>query len=273
MKKPKHKSPLRTLAKAGLAVGTSVALVHAVHAATLDRRVVYTEVPFYSNRVPKELDGYTIALVTDTHDISKKRLQGVVDTLNTRQVDLLLLGGDYAESEQKLQNTMALLSQVATTDGTFGVAGNHDAEEALFPIMETHNITPLANSGVSLRDRFYLAGVEDQRRRTSDIQQATAGATADSFVLLLSHQPDVSMRQNTVHIDLMLCGHTHGGHVTLFGLWTPALPFATRYGRRFAAGWATSRDGVPVFVSRGVGESLPRVFARPQVVLIRLCCQ
>lgn len=268
--KPQRNSHLKTFAKAGLMAGAVITLAHV---ATLDRRVVYTEVPFVSPRVPRELDGYTIALVTDTHGISQKRLGGVVDTLNAKQVDLLLLGGDYAEAEPKLQATMSLLSQVQATDGIFGVAGNHDTAETLFPIMAANHITPLANSGRYLRDRFYLAGLEDGKRQNPDIKKATAAAAAESFVLLLSHQPDVCMRQDTAHVDLMLCGHTHGGHVTLFGLWAPALPLATLYGRRFRNGWATSRDKMPVFVSRGVGETLPRIFARPQVVLVRLCCQ
>ena len=272
MKEPNSKLSLQKIAKATLAAGASVALIHAIHAATLDRRVVYTEVPFYSKKVPKEMNGYRIALVTDTHRISEIRLQDVVNVLNTKRLDLLLLGGDYADVQEKVWNSMALLSKVKATDGIFGVAGNHDDDKKLFPMMETHNITPLANNGVYIRDHFYLAGIEDLTRRSPDIAKATSRATADSFVLLLSHNPDVSMLQDTAHVDLMLCGHTHGGHITLFGLWAPALPFATHYGGRFSSGWARSRDGVPVFVSRGVGESLPRMFARPQVVVVTLFC-
>ena len=262
----RNKSPLRNIAKATLAIGIPIALIHAVHAVTLDRIIVYNEVPFYSERVPAELDGYRIAFVTDTHSISKARLRGVVEALNERQVDLLVLGGDFARTEAATRRSLELLSQVVTTDGIFGVEGNHDRYRKLFRAMEANGIVPLSNSGLYIRENFYLAGVEDH----PDIATAIAGAGPDSFRLLVSHHPDVTMRQDTLGVDLVLSGHTHGGQVTFFGLWAPALPFVTRYADRFNQGWAESRDETPVYVSRGVGEYTPRVFARPEVVLITL---
>ncbi len=104
---------------------------------------------------------------------------------------------------------------------------------------------------------------------------ATTESKRDDFVLLLAHNPDITMRQDTSNVDLTLSGHTHGGHVTFFGLWAPALTWntvITDYGQRFMSGWAESRDGTPVYVSRGTGtfERTPRVFARPQVILFTL---
>jgi len=55
----------------------------------------------------------------------------------------------------------------------------------------------------------------------------------------------------------------------------PALAWSediTEYGQHFMSGWAKSRDGTDVFVSNGTGylNVMPRVFARPQVILITL---
>jgi hypothetical protein len=153
------------------------------------------------------------------------------------------------------------------------VDGNHDNYRRLFAAMEYYGMQPLPNTGVPIRDGFYLAGVEDYSKRRPDIGKAVAGALPGDFVLLLSHHPDVTMVQDTSAVDLVLCGHTHGGHITFFGLWAPALmPFnrITRYGQRFMGGWSESLDGVPVYVSRGAGSfaRVPRVFARPEVVLV-----
>jgi len=249
-----------------------IVLIHAVHALTLDRRVQYIEISFSSPNLPLELDGYRIAFVTDTHVESDRRLQEVVDELNERQVDLLLLGGDFTFDKDDLQSTLELLAQVVTTDGIFGVEGNHDHYEILFPAMEAHNITPLSNSGVYIRDNFYLAGVEDLWNRNPNIAEATADANPDSFVLLISHNPDLAMQQDTANVDLILSGHTHGGQFNFFGRWSIGLDSGviSDYGTRFRGGWAESHDGTPVFVSQGVGEYYPRVFARPQVILITL---
>jgi len=249
-----------------------IILVHGVHALTLDRIVVYREVSFSSPNVPPEMDGYRIAFVTDIHAEFDRRLQSVVDELNQRQVDLLLLGGDFTFDSDDLESTMALLAQVETVDGAFGVEGNHDHYQALFPAMEARNITPLSNNGLYIREGFYLAGVEDLWNRSPNIAQAIGGAGPDSFVLLLSHNPDLTMQQDTTGVDLTLSGHTHGGQLNFFGRWSIGLDsgIISQYGTRFRAGWAQSRDGTPVYISSGVGDYYPRVFARPEVTLITL---
>ena len=249
-----------------------IVLIHAVHALTLDRRVEYVEITFSSPNIPTEMDGYRIAFVSDIHLEFDGRLRGIVDELNERKVDLLLLGGDFTFSSDDLETALELLSQIVTNDGAFGVEGNHDHYEVLFPAMQAHGITPLSNSGLYIRDGFYLAGVEDLWNRNPDVAEAIAGAGPNSFVLLLAHNPDVSMEQDTTGVDLILSGHTHGGQLNFFGRWSIGLDsgIISQYGTRFRGGWAQSRDGTPVYVCRGVGEYYPRVFARPEVTLITL---
>ncbi|MDR0768123.1 MAG: metallophosphoesterase [Methanosarcinales archaeon] len=272
MDKEQIKSRARTAAKILLTITVLIVLVHVVHAATLDRIVVYNEISFSSPNVPAEMDGYRIAFVTDTHVESDRRLQAIAKELNRRQVDLLLLGGDFTYDSDNVESTMEILSQIAAPDGSFGIEGNHDKYQYLFPAMEAHNITPLSNSGVYVRENFYLAGVEDLWNRNPDVSAAIAGAEPGSFVLLLSHNPDVSMLQDTTKVDLILSGHTHGGQINFFGLWSLGLEsrVISDYGERFRQGWAESGDGTPVYVCRGVGEYYPRVFARPEVTLITL---
>ena len=272
MIKNRKKSPVRIIKTTLGSILILIILVHIIHAATLDRIVVYSEISFSSPNVPAEMDGYRIAFITDTHVEFYGRLRDIAEELNQRQVDLLLLGGDFTYDSDNVESTMELLSQIITTDGIFGVEGNHDKYQVLFPAMEAHNITPLSNSGVYIRDNFYLAGVEDLWNRNPDISTAIAEAGPDSFVLLLSHNPDVTMTQDTTDVDLILSGHTHGGQLNFFGLWSLGLEsrVISHYGERFRGGWSESKDGTPVYVSRGIGEYYPRVFARPEVTLITL---
>jgi len=264
---------LNTSVRVVVAVSCVVALIHVIHAATLDRRMQYVQISFSSPHITAELHGYTIAFVTDTHHISARRLQGIVDELNNMEIDMLVLGGDFSSRVHHMQESVAILAQTVTTDGVFGVEGNHDTYSFLFLAMRDYGITPLSNSGYRIRDNLFLAGVEDLWNRNPSVACAIQHAAADDFVLLISHNPDVAMQQCTVGVDLILSGHTHAGQITFFGLWAPYLTFRstiTNYGHRFRTGWAYSRDGTPVFVSNGVGEYLPRVFARPQVVVVTL---
>jgi len=269
----KSKGKLKKLAKYAILLGFLVALIHIAHGLTLDDIMEYKEVTFSSPDVPQELDGYRIAFVVDTHFISEERLWGVVEELNQRDLDLLLLGGDFAANTAWMRTSVAILSHIETRDGIFGVEGNHDNHRFLFQAMEEQGMTPLSNSGLHIRENFFLAGVEDLWNRSPSIAAAIAGAEPDDFVLLLSHNPDVAMQQDTTGVHLILSGHTHGGQITFFGLWAPYFTVSdhiTSYGQRFRSGWAESHDGTPVFVSNGTGEYLPRIFARPQVILLTL---
>lgn len=252
--------------------------IHLVAALTLDRMLAYTEVSFSSPDIRPELDGYVIAFITDTHALPKAKLEAVVTRLNERCIDLLLLGGDFPSQGDAPWRSMSVLGQAQTRDGIFGVDGNHDKSWELFAAMEAHGILPLDNAGLYLRSGFYLAGVADLWCRQPDVVKAVQNADAKDFVMLVSHNPDVSMQQNTSKVDLMLSGHTHGGHMTFFGLWAPRLwpmPGITDYGHKFKSGWAVAPHGTKVYVSRGLGplETAPRVFASPQVVFITLKSQ
>lgn len=252
-----------------------IALVHVISALTLDQRIEYKRITFSSAKVPMEMNGYLIAFITDTHAMTVQNLEEVVLELNRAQPDLLLLGGDFPSSAGAPERSMKVLSHIVATDGIYGVEGNHDNYLTLFAAMEQYSMQPLSNSGVRIREHFYLAGVEDLWKRNPNIAAAIENAQADDFVLLITHNPDLTMIQDTTSVDLILSGHTHGGQITFFGIWAPELSVRrtiTGYGQRFMSGWARSRDGTPVYVSNGTGylANIPRVFARPQVILMTL---
>jgi len=251
----------------------NIPLVHIVHSFTLDRTIIYKEIDFYSKNWPKDLDGYRIGFITDKHKITHLDMAAVVTELNNRNLDLLLLGGDFSIRNSHYQGTLREISQTITADGIFGVEGNHDIYTRLFRAKEQYGIIPLDNSGVTIRNGFFLAGVQDLWNRNPDIEEAIAGASADDFILLISHNPDVAMMQPTSGIDLIVAGHTHRGQITFFGYSFYLLRGSiSDYGTKFAYGFSYSNEGTPVFTSSGVGVyySWPRIFARPEVVIFTM---
>ena len=254
---------------------TAVLLIHIISMCTFDVITEYKEASFYSKNIPLEMDGYKIAFISDLHSLDSKSLEKIVSKLNIMQLDLLILGGDYHPNNEDMQHSMKLLSEVATADGIYGIEGNHDNYANVFATMEYYSIQPLSNNGVHIRENFYLAGVEDLWNRNPNIEKAIEESQPDDFIIIAAHNPDLTMKQNTKSIDLILSGHTHGGHITFFGIWAPALKHLriTDYGQRFMSGWAKSRDETPVYVSNGAGlyeKSAPRIFARPQIIIITL---
>ena len=261
-------------------IGTYVALItfviHVLSALTLDRIIEYRQVTYTSEKILPSLDGYLIAFITDTHSISMERLGQVIERLNGYDIDLLLLGGDFhLRDRDQLDRIMEAISKVQATDGIYGVEGNHDSHRSLFASMRRFGITPLSNNGYGIREGLHVGGIEDMWNRSPDVAMAVSDAQQDDFVLLVSHNPEIVMKQYTGNVDLILSGHTHGGHITLFGLWAPALhPIfpITEYGHRFKSGLIEFEDKADVFVSNGTWTygHIPRIFARPQVILLTL---
>lgn len=276
MKNRNFYSKLIKKAKFVIIVGLIITVIHLIHALTLDKIVVFNEFEFFSYNLPQDMNGYRVAFVTDPHYVNLQTLQSIVEELNERNIDLLLLGGDFARTRDILEQSMEVLAGTNTTDGIFGVEGNHDSLLILATVKEANGIGFLVDEGFHVREGFFLAGVRDRWRGRPDVAQSIYGSNPDDFILLLSHQPDVVMEQSTVGIDLILSGHLHGGQITFFGILAPALlfPFVTDYGQRFMTGFSESLDGVPIYTSRGVGHMNPnhmfRVFARPEVVIFTL---
>jgi len=254
-------------------ITVTVILVTIIHMLTFDSIIDYKNISFSSPKIPAELNGYKIAFVTDTHSISENKLQNVVKKLNDKKIDLLVLGGDYTSLNESPVRIIKALSEVKATDGIYGVDGNHDNYSELSAAFEEYSVNLLSNSGLYIQKNFYFAGVDDLWNRNPNIATATKESFNDDFVLLVSHNPDVTMLQDTTGVDLILSGHTHGGQVTLFYMWAPIFDFnnvITKYGNRFRSGWSLSKDDVPVYVSNGTGQDSFRTFCRPQVIILTL---
>lgn len=274
----RHKTS-KTKFKIGAAFGLVISIIvviHIVNGLTFGRIIRYVELDFPSPNWPLELDGYRVAFMTDFHSISDVDMATVIENLNASNIDLLLLGGDFADygrNSDLFESTIREISRATPTDGIWGVDGNHDNYVRLFDLKSRYSIHILDNSGSEIHPGFYLAGLADAWVREASIEDAIYEANPHDFVLLLSHNPDVAMWQSTIGVDLILSGHTHGGQITFFGY-----PFIfhvsniTEFGTRFARGFAESADGVPVFTSVGIGPNYgwPRVFAQPEVVIFTM---
>ena len=93
----------------------------------------------------------------------------------------------------------------------------------------------------------------------------------DSFTVLLSHRPEAFDIYADHGIDVVFCGHAHGGQFRLpfiGGLYAPNQGFFPKYD----AG-VYNKGNTSMVVSRGIGNSvIPiRVNNRPELVIAELC--
>lgn len=231
-------------------------------------------------RLPPELSGTTIALLTDLHVGPYTRPSFIAEAValaNSTKADLVLLGGDYVHRGARYFGPCAeVASGLKARLGVYAVTGNHDHWEGIDEAMDAFaasDITFLRNRAVPLESggaRLWLAGVDDLLVRKADPVAALAAVPRDEVTLLLSHNPDlVEVLEPGLPVDLMLSGHTHGGQVRIPILGPPVVP--SRYGQRYAAGIAR-RGATTVYTSRGIGTISPpvRFNCPPEVTLIEL---
>ena len=186
-----------------------------------DIRVVENRV-----RVPKldpGLEGLRILQLSDLHiDLDPRLVEVILERIIPLEDDLALLTGDYRNARKPdISDCLVAMRRIVQEldPPVFGILGNHDTIEMVSEL-EDMGLPVLLNEGrkVSTRKGFvYVAGIDDPHRfRNHDIEKAAANNNWRNFAVLLSHSPEVYAEAEP-HVDLMLCGHTHGGQICLPG--------------------------------------------------------
>ena len=235
---------------------------------------------FYSSQLPASFEGFRMAFATDFHyesRFSRRRLDGMIQALQSTQADVLLLGGDYrGRNGGDMDELFAALQQVSTPYGTFAVMGNHERGESdslVRSAMQATGVCLLEHQTDTLwrnHEFIVLAGVRNPFDLRQNGLSPTLALRAEDFVVLLTHTPDYVEDVPVTNTDLALAGHTHGGQVSLFHRWSPAR--FSHYGHRFLTGLRHNSAGIPIIISNGLGTSRKdiRLFTPSEVVLIVL---
>lgn len=223
--------------------------------------------------LPPSFDGYRIAFLTDTHVASFMRREFYREVVARAQAfnpDLVLFGGDFVTWGRHIPLLPdRLIDGLTPRDGMFAILGNHDYWAGAKEIEDTlgaSGVRFLTNRSTVLArgaDRLPLVGIDEIYRGTPDPVAAFAGIEPDQPCLAISHHPDIIDLLPGRRIDLLLCGHTHGGQIR-FPFFGPVV-VPSRHEGTYAAGF--HRVGaLLMYVSRGIGSVPPlRILCRPEV--------
>src|SRR5437762_1490216 len=233
--------------------------------------------------LPEELDGTTIAQVSDMHVgrfTNGKVLQKMVRMVNEMGADLVLLTGDLindalADLDTGLELTRAL-------EARFGLAiieGNHDLIEnpAEFETRVLASGIPFLldqSTTVSVRGvPVQLLGLSWSRVHgegrdaaiASSVRKLLEQRDAAAFPILMAHHPHAFDAAAAAGLPLTLSGHTHGGQLML----NEQLGFGPALFRYWSGLYTRGRS--KLIVSNGVGNWFPlRVNAPAEIVHITL---
>lgn len=240
----------------------------------------------YTVASPKLTAEVRLAVVTDFH--SSDNADDVVAMVASCAPDAVLLVGDMFDDDianRPTERTLSLMRQLSAQYPCYYVSGNHEAwtgeMDALYQQTEEAGVTVLRmSSGVlTVRgQRIALCGIPDPYEMVfsgapdteEQLRQALEDVDSADFTVLLAHRPELLAKYAQFPLDLVVSGHAHGGQVripgVLNGLYAPNQGWFPKL-----AGGAYTQDGTTLIVSRGLAVRtwLPRIFNRPEVVLMR----
>jgi len=227
-------------------------------------------------RLPKQLDGFKIIHLSDTHHspfTTLEHIKRVVKVASRLKPDMFVLTGDYVSHEREyIAPVAAVLGKLKAKYGVHACLGNHDHwtdAELVTHLFRGEGINMLVNDGFRLETRrgsFWLAGVDDYMVGKTDVPAALLGSFPDEMKLLLAHNPIIFREAARYGVDLTLSGHTHGGQIKMRDPEKRILPQ-----RKLKAGLHTRRNS-QIYITRGIGTVVVpmRYQCPPEISLLEL---
>jgi predicted MPP superfamily phosphohydrolase len=238
------------------------------HAINVVYDLEVTRYELFIDDLAESQDGYRIAFLTDTHVASfvpRDFYREIISQVSKFDPHLILLGGDFVTWHRHIPLLAdRLISHLRARDGIFAILGNHDywaGAAEVTAAMEACGVKFLTNASVA--QPLQLVGIDEIYRGNPDVERAFANVDPNAPCIAISHHPDVIDFLGGRRVDLLLCGHTHGGQIRFpfFG----AVVVPSQHEAEFAAGFHRVGN-VLMYVSRGIGSIPPvRILCRPEV--------
>ena len=183
--------------------------------------------------VHRALAGRRAVHLSDLHlDHYHPRHDRVVESVDELRPDWIFITGDLLNVPEGLPHVFRFLGHLREIAPVYLTLGNHDhysgvpvtqfAEQA-----DRHGITLLVNQTAYIQTgmgELALAGVDDPSLHRADLSCVPPPAD-HRFTLLLAHAPNILDQMEAHHVvDLILCGHSHGGQWRIPGIPTFWLP-------------------------------------------------
>lgn len=222
----------------------------------------------YNIETSKNLgENLRIALLADSHigiTLDGDEFANEIKKLEKTNPDVLIIAGDYVDDEttkSDMIKSCKALGNIKTTYGIYFAYGNHDkgyynardfSADDLKEELEKNNVKILEDENVLIDNRFYIIGRQDRQVvDRADMDKLTKDLDNSKYKILIDHEPnDYDNEQGKV--DLVLSGHTHGGHIF------PAGPIGDLLKANDFTYGKVNRSGTDFIVTSGIsGWAIP----------------
>lgn len=236
-----------------------------------------------SQKLPESFDGFKIVQLSDLHGAEfGEDGMGLVEKVKELEPDIIALTGDFVTDEGDLAAVEKLAARLVKLCPVYFISGNHEFGSGLAVkvrnILERAGVKYLSNEYLTIsrgEDGILLGGVEDplayaDMLSPDELAQKMNDAAPDAFKILLGHRNYWMTEYPELPVDLIFCGHAHGGLIRIPGV-GGLIGTDRRLFPDFDAG-EYNNGRYTLIVSRGLGNSvpIPRVFNRPEIVCVEL---
>lgn len=239
-----------------------------------------------SQKLPESFDGFKIVQLSDLHgaEFGEDGME-LVEKVKELEPDIIALTGDFVTDEGDLAAVEKLAARLVKLCPVYFISGNHEFGSGLAVkvrnILERAGVKYLSNEYLTIsrgEDGILLGGVEDplayaDMLSPDELAQKMNDAAPDAFKILLGHRNYWMTEYPELPVDLIFCGHAHGGLIRIPGV-GGLIGTDRRLFPDFDAG-QFNNGRYTLIVSRGLGNSvpIPRIFNRPEIVCVELGCE
>lgn len=171
---------------------------------------------------------FTFIQISDVHigrlKVPKEKVKAIIEKVRP---DFMVMTGDYIETKGQATPFLEFFKEIKKDIPVYLALGNHDFHafkkdtEGLIQFMSQLQDTGavlLHNKSVSMAKdghTLQLVGIPDVHSPLFAPGKFSSLCTSGPHTnIVFTHNPDAALQvPSDAHIDLMLCGHTHGGQI------------------------------------------------------------
>lgn len=246
-----------------------------------EKSIDLVEIDIALNDLGWNFNNLKILNLTDIHLgqwINPEYLDELMDYVNTLNVDLITLTGDYFsynlhDYDESLEKS---LKKLKARYGKFGVLGNHDhwmSAEKIRTIFKNSGIIDLSNDVFTLKkggDYLNICGVDSCTVCADNLDKVIEKMPKNIPSILLAHEPDFAKESSQTGLfDLQISGHSHGGQFIIPKFETT--PFRGPNSTKYPVGLYKVGDMIQ-YTSKGLGTNSfrIRINCKPEITIITL---
>lgn len=284
------KKILSTRVLVKICVLTTILLVLIIYTIWGNSALMVSMVNISSDRIASAFSNFRIAQVSDLHNAEfGESNTELIELLSEHEPDIIVITGDLIDAgHTDIEIAFDFVKQAAQIAPVYFVTGNHEANFSHYDQfktgLEASGVTVLEDEAIQLvhnNEMITLIGLSDSDFTIKGDMFNEAPAMVNtklnsliddenSYTILLSHRPELFETYVCCGVDLVLCGHAHGGQFRLpfiGGLVAPNQGLFPKYDSGLYTDGKTN-----MVVSRGLGNSIIpfRFNNRPEVILVEI---